>query len=582
MLSPVTVEVVRNSLPAAANEMARDLQRSSYNMMIYEVRDFCCALLGADGELLAQNVGGVSHFVADLGVIVKDAIHRFGRDHFSPGDAYIMNHQRVCGQHLNNVVTYTPVFADGKLYGFSMVRAHWVDVGGLSTGFGASGLAADPWMEGLQLDQVRIIHRGRSDEQVLRLIRDNIRYPESSMGDLRAQIAACRLGERRISELVERYGLADLNASIERIFRDSEQRARQVVAGFTDGDYAAEAAIDHDFVDRDDPVRIKAVVRVRGSDMEIDLSQSSRQRKGAVNSRTKAAAFVAYKALTSPREPVNEGSFAALRVTIADGTFMMADYPAPMATWGSPLPTVVDTITRALADAVPGGIPAAHFGTLGAPMVFFGMDPRTGRRFVVQSIEGGGWGGRPHEDGVSGSVSVCQGDVRNAPIEGLELKFPVRVEERALLQDSGGAGRHRGGLGLRTTVRSLADGTWTMSMPGRQVCPPWGLQGGRPGSTGYYEFEQAGGNHPERVDGARRQARPGAATYIRTGGGGGWGSPLDRPPDAVREDVREGYVSRDSARRDYGVVLEGPEADLNLEATQRWRAELRARGAADG
>jgi N-methylhydantoinase B len=582
MLSPVTVEVVRNSLPAAANEMARDLQRSSYNMMIYEVRDFCCALLGADGELLAQNVGGVSHFVADLGVIVKDAIHRFGRDHFSPGDAYIMNHQRVCGQHLNNVVTYTPVFADGKLYGFSMVRAHWVDVGGLSTGFGASGLAADPWMEGLQLDQVRIIHRGRSDEQVLRLIRDNIRYPESSMGDLRAQIAACRLGERRISELVERYGLADLNASIERIFRDSEQRARQVVAGFTDGDYAAEAAIDHDFVDRDDPVRIKAVVRVRGSDMEIDLSQSSRQRKGAVNSRTKAAAFVAYKALTSPREPVNEGSFAALRVTIADGTFMMADYPAPMATWGSPLPTVVDTITRALADAVPGGIPAAHFGTLGAPMVFFGMDPRTGRRFVVQSIEGGGWGGRPHEDGVSGSVSVCQGDVRNAPIEGLELKFPVRVEERALLQDSGGAGRHRGGLGLRTTVRSLADGTWTMSMPGRQVCPPWGLQGGRPGGTGYYEFEQAGGNHPERVDGARRQARPGAATYIRTGGGGGWGSPLDRPPDAVREDVREGYVSRDSARRDYGVVLEGPEADLNLEATQRWRAELRARGAADG
>lgn len=582
MLSPVTVEVVRNSFPAAANEMARDLQRSSYNMMIYEVRDFCCALLGADGELLAQNVGGVSHFVADLGVIVKDAIHRFGLDHFSPGDAYIMNHQRVCGQHLNNVVTYTPVFAGGKLYGFSMVRAHWVDVGGLSTGFGASGLAADPWMEGLQLDQVRIIHRGQPEEQVLRLIRDNIRYPESSMGDLRAQIAACRLGERRIGELVERYGLADLNASIERIFRDSEQRARQVVAGFTDGDYAAEAAIDHDFVDRGDPVRIKAIVRVRGSDMEIDLSESSRQRKGSVNSRTKAAAFVAYKALTSPREPVNEGSFAALRVTIADGTFMMADFPAPMATWGSPLPTVVDTITRALADAVPGGIPAAHFGTLGAPMVFFGMDPRTGRRFVVQSIEGGGWGGRPHEDGVSGSVSVCQGDVRNAPIEGLELKFPVRVEERALLQDSGGAGRHRGGLGLRTTVRSLADGTWTMSMPGRQVCPPWGLQGGRPGSTGYYEFEQTGGNHPERVDGARRQARPGSVTCIRTGGGGGWGSPLDRPPEAVREDVREGYVSRESARHDYGVVLEGPEADLNREATQRCRAALRARGPADG
>jgi N-methylhydantoinase B len=578
MLNPVTVEVIRNSLPAAANEMAYDLQRTSYNMMIYEVRDYCCALLGADGELLAQNVGGVSHFVADLDVIVKDAMERFGPDYFQPGDAFVMNHQRVCGQHLNNVVTYTPVFAEGRLYGFAMVRAHWVDVGGLSTGFGASGMAADPWMEGLQLDHMRIIRGGQPDEQIMRLIRDNIRYPESSMGDLRAQIAACRLGERRITELAQRYGLDDLNASIQRIFRDSEERARQAVDALADGEYVAEAAIDHDFVDRDDPVRIKAIVRVRGSEMEVDLSECSRQRRGAVNSRTRAAAFVAYKALTAPREAVNQGSFAALTVTIAEGTFMMAAYPAPMASWSTPVPTVVDTILRAISGAAPENIPAAHFGTLGAPMTFFGTDPRTRRRFVVQSIEGGGWGGRPHQDGMSGSVSVCQGDVRNAPIEGLEMKFPIRVEERAILPDSGGAGLHRGGLGLKTTVRNLVDGTWSMSMPGREICPPWGLWGGKQGTVGHYEFEQAGSGTRERVNGARRAAAAGSVVYIETGGGGGWGSPAERPAEAVRDDVRNGYLSAGAARRDYGVVLtgSGTHAEVDVAATEACRAAIAA------
>ncbi|NNN20321.1 MAG: hydantoinase B/oxoprolinase family protein [Acidimicrobiaceae bacterium] len=573
MLSPVTVEVVRNSLPAAANEMAYDLQRTSYNMMIYEVRDYCCAILGVHGELLAQNVGGVSHFVADLDVIIQDSVERFGVEFFQPGDAFIMNHQRVCGQHLNNIVTYAPIFADGVLFGFSMVRAHWVDVGGLSTGFGASGLAADPWMEGLQLDQVRVISGGEPDEQVMRMIRDNIRYPESSMGDLRAQIAACRLGERRIEELVSRYGMDDIRSSIDRIFVDSELRSRQVVEQLPDGEYIAEAAIDHDFVDRDDPVSIKAIVRISGSDMEIDLSECAKQRRGAVNSRTRAAAFVAYKALTAPHEAVNQGSFAALKVTIAEGTFMMAQYPAPMASWSTPVPTVVDTILRALSGAMRDRIPAAHFGTLGAPMTFFGMNPRTGRRFVVQSIEGGGWGGRPGEDGASASVSICQGDVRNAPIEGLELKFPILVEERSLREDSGGPGRYRGGLGVRTRVRSLVDGTWSMSMPGRNICPPWGLWGGKQGTVGYYEFVQDETSAFERVDGGRRMARSGSITWIRTGGGGGWGSPLYRSVDEVLMDVREGYVSVQSAFDDYGVVLKDETLAVDLAATETLRAK---------
>ena len=573
-IDPVTIEVVRNSLPAAANEMATDLQRASYNMMIYEVRDYCCAILGPNGELLSQNVGGVSHFVADLGVIVKDAVERFGQDGFRPGDGFVMNHQRVCGQHLNNVVTYTPIFTQGQLFGFSMVRAHWVDVGGLSTGFGATGTSADPWLEGLQLDQVKVVDGGRFNQDLLRLIQDNIRHPDASMGDLRAQLAACRLGERRVSELVERYGIDAVRASVDRIFKDSEARARAVVQEIPDGEYVAESLLDHDFVDRDDPILIRARVRVAGSDMTIDLSECSRQRRGGFNSRTRAGAFVAYKALTVPDEAVNEGSFAALKVVMAEGTFMMATYPAPMASWGSPMPTVVDTILRALADAVPGRVPAAHFGTLGAPLAFFGTDPTTERRFVVQSIEGGGWGGRPFGDGPSASVSVCQGDVRNAPIESLELKFPVRVESRQLREDSGGAGRFRGGLGILTEVRNLAEGTWNMTMPGRHRCPPWGLWGGAEGDVGGYELQLAGAPAPEPVEGGRRQAPVGSLARICSGGGGGWGNPLERPAEDVRRDVLEGYVSEARALEEYGVVLQGPGREVDEDETRRHRGRL--------
>ena len=192
-LDPVTLEVIRNALPAVANEMAADLQRTSYNMMIYEVRDYCTALLNPKGELISQNVGGVSHFVADLGVLVTDGMQRYGRDGFKPGDVIITNHQAVAGQHLNNVVIYMPYFYKGELLMFAMVRAHWIDVGGTSTGFGAGATVADPWLEGLQLDQLKIYEDGKLNETLYRVIKDNIRFPESSLGDMKSQMAACRL-----------------------------------------------------------------------------------------------------------------------------------------------------------------------------------------------------------------------------------------------------------------------------------------------------------------------------------------------------------------------------------------------------
>ncbi len=574
-LDPVTLEVIRNALPAVANEMAVDLQRTSYNMMIYEVRDFCTALVNTAGELICQNVGGVSHFVADLGVIITDAIKRYGRDGFAPGDVLITNHQAVAGQHLNNIVIYAPYFHDGELMMFAMVRAHWIDVGGMSTGFGAGPTVADPWLEGLQLDQLKIYEAGKLNETLYRVLKDNIRFPESSLGDMKSQMAACRLAARRMDELFAKYGRDTMLAAIARIFEETEAKCRNVVSQLADGVYEAQSALDEDGVTPGEPVPIRARVTIDKGAMTIDLSGCSQERRAALNSRTLAGARVAYKALTGPLDPVNEGSFRALKVIIPEGNIMMARFPAPMSSWSVIVPMVVDTIVAALAPAMPQRVPAGHHGLLGGTVVFFGVHPQTKRRFVVQSIEGGGWGGRPFEDGESGTVSVCQGDVRNGSIEGIELKCPVLVEARALRTDSGGAGKYRGGLGIDMRVRNLVEGKWNFELVKRTQCPPWGLWGGEPGEYGTYLLREPGEREFRAARGVHRPVPVGSEVIVRTGGGGGWGDPLERDVKAVCADVREDFVSRQAAAEDYGVVLRD---DLTIDhaATERAREALKS------
>lgn len=575
-LDAVTLEVLRNALPAVANEMAADLQRTSYNMMIYEVRDYCTALLDTNGELISQNVGGVSHFVADLGVLVVDGMKRYGSDGFKPGDVVITNHQAVAGQHLNNVVIYMPYFYKGELLMFCMVRAHWIDVGGQSTGFGAGATVADPWLEGLQLDQLKIYEEGKLNETLYRVIKDNIRFPESSLGDMKSQMAACRLAARRMDELFDKYGKDTILAAISQIFDETEQKCRNVVAQLPDGIYEAEASIDDDGLIRDEEVPIRVKITIKGSDMIIDLSGCSAERKAAINSRTYAGARVAYKALTGPLDPVNEGSFRALKVVIPEGNIMMAKFPAPMSGWSAIVPTVVDTIVVALAKAMPDRVPAGHHGLLGGSVVFFGLHPKTKRRFIVQSIEGGGWGGRPFEDGESATVSVCQGDVRNGSIEGIELKCPVLVESRALRQDSCGAGRYRGGLGLDMKVRNLIEGKWNFERTRRSKCPPWGIAGGTAGEPGGNLLKLPGEKAFKWITGANIPVPLNSLAIVRTGGGGGWGDPLERDAALVAADAAEGLISRRAAHELYGVVLRGS-MSLDESATQRLRDRLRSR-----
>lgn len=575
-LDPVTLEVIRNGFPAIANEMAADLQRTSYNMMIYEVRDFCTAIVKPNGELVSQNVGGVSHFVADLGVIIVDGFEKTGDEGFSPGDVIITNHQKVAGQHLNNIVIYVPFFFEGDLQFFSMVRAHWIDVGGMSTGFGGGADVVDPWMEGLQLDQLKIYEAGVRNETLYKVIRDNIRFPESSLGDMRSQIAACRLAIRRLEGIFERYGAHTILTGLDRIFDETEQKCRNVVTRIPDGIYEAESFLTDDGIDIGNPVRIHAKVTVAGSDMEIDLSGCSGERKAAVNSRTYAGARVAYKALTAPTEPVNEGSFRALKVEIPEGNIMMARFPAPMCMWSTVVPTVVDTIVKALAPGMKDNVPAGHFGLLGGPVVFTGINPKTNRRFIVQSIEGGGWGGRPFEDGESATVSVCQGDVRNATIEGIELKCPVMIESRELRADSGGPGKYRGGFGIRTTVRNFVEGNWICEPPKRgDTCPAWGLWGGKPGATGGYQMRKPGETGFSPVLTARHTVPAETQMIVRTGGGGGWGDPLERNAELVLSDVMQGLVSVAGAAEHYGVVIGAGDLQLDAGATESLRSEMK-------
>jgi N-methylhydantoinase B len=252
---------------------------------------------------------------------------------------------------------------------------------------------------------------------------------------------------------------------------------------------------------------------------------------------------------------------------------MMARFPAPMAGWSGIVPTVVDSIVMALAKAMPDRVPAGHHALLGGAVVFFGTHPKTKRRFVVQSIEGGGWGGRPFEDGESGTVSVCQGDVRNGSIEGIELKCPVVVRSRGLRPDSGGAGKYRGGLGIDMQVKNLVEGKWNFEMPRRSKRPPWGIEGGTPGEPGGYLLKRPGEKKFTMMGGFHIPVTIGAEAIVRTGGGGGWGDPLQRPAETVAHDVAEGFISAQAARKLYGVVMRG-NLSLDEKATQRLRKQL--------
>jgi N-methylhydantoinase B len=550
--NPITVEVVRNAINATADEMATALCRSAYNMMIYEVRDFCCGLIDREARMISQNKGGLPIFLADLGIAVKDGIERYGLDGFAPGDVVIMNHGQVCGQHLNNIVIYAPCFHDGKVVGFAASRAHWVDIGGMRVGFG-SVETTEIYQEGLQFRSLKIYEAGKRNETLWQVIHDNVRFPEAALGDLRAQIASCQLGIRRHSELVARYGPDTVERCIHAIWDQTEREARAVIAKVPDGVYEAESFLDNDGRNLDKPLRIKVKVVIDGSRMIVDFSDMNDQVPGPTNSGYSgglAAARIAYKCLTQPHAPVNEGCFRPLGLVLPEGKMLNARSPAALGLWSIPLPTVIDTILKALAPALPDRIPAAHKGDMGGCSIG-GFRP-DGRRFLLMNIFGGGWGGRPREDGESASVSICQGDVRSAPVELQEIQYPFLIERFALRTDSGGAGEYRGGLGVELTYRALQKAVTNVNCE-RTKDPPWGLRGGMPGAVNEAVLVRRDGSEQKLLKATGVPMEPGDRLTFRTAGGGGFGDPRARDPAAIADDLAKGYVSVEAARRDYGT-----------------------------
>jgi N-methylhydantoinase B len=475
-------------------------------------------------------------------------------------------------------MTFTlPVFHEGSLVGFSCCMAHWIDVGGT-----LGGMTTDIYSEGLQVPILKYQDQGKVNQDLVDIIRLNVRIPNRAMGDLRAQVTAVKTGERRFLQLIERYGRDAVQGAIAAIMDHAEAAARARTLTIPDGTYEAESFMDDDGVDIGKRVPIRVRVVVAGDEMTIDLTNVARQVRGFYNSGPSTAygcAQMAYKCITSPTDyPINDGAFRSLKVISPKGTVVSAVRPAPMRLWMTYPMTVVDTVFKALAPAIPDRVIAGHHADL-LTSPFHGINPRTSEFFIANwGPLGGGWGAKRSEDGVSATVCMNDGDTHNSPIEQAEAKYPVLVEHYTLAQDSGGAGRHRGGLGIDRVVRARSPMTVNTQVD-RSHCRPWGLDGGREG-TGNKVAIRIGGKWKDDFPNAKvlvAQLKTGDAYRMRSGGGGGHGDPRTRPASAVAEDVRQGYVSAKVARADYGVVVDPVSFAVDEKATQRLRGGRAAR-----
>jgi N-methylhydantoinase B len=570
-LDPVITEIVRNGVMAVTEEMKTNLMRTAYNMIIYEALDFTVGLFTPDGETVSIGIG-LPMFIRGMAETVKAKIRHFGRDNIKPGDIYVTNDAYITGSHLNHVTLTLPIFHDDELVAFSCCMAHWIDIGGT-----LGGMTTDIFSEGLQIPILKYQDRGTVNEDLVDIIRQNVRIPNRALGDLRAQVTAVKTGERRFLELIVRYGHDQVAAAIAAVMDRSEAVARAHTKSIPDGVYEAESFMDDDGVAIGRPIPIRVCVEVKGEEMTIDLTEVSRQVRGFYNSGITtghACAQVAYKCLTSPTDyPINDGSFRSLRTIVPPGRVVSATRPAPMRWWMTFPMTIVDTVFKALAPAIADRVIAGHHADLLVAQ-FHGFNPKTSEFFMGNfGPLGGGWGAKRLEDGVSGTVAINDGDTHNSPNEQIEAKFPLVIERYALVPDSGGAGRHRGGLGVERVVRPRADITLNTQIE-RAHCRPWGLEGGRDGKGNAVAL-RFGTHWKTDFPNAKvlvAQIKAGDAFRLRSGGGGGYGSPLDRPVEAVRNDVRQGYVSVHEAAVFYGVVIDGDTFKVNEGATAMLRA----------
>ncbi|MEZ4635366.1 MAG: hydantoinase B/oxoprolinase family protein [Caldilineaceae bacterium] len=550
----ITVEVIRNYLITIADEMKKVIERTSMSPIIYEVLDFSTGVFTRESKLIGQ-AAGLTMFLGTLDLAVEATLRKFGADGLHPGDLIITNDPYDGGgTHLNDVVTISPIFYQGKLAAFSAVRAHWIDLGG-KVPFSQMSDATEIFQEGLVFPVVKLYDRGVLNQALYDVILSNVRIPASVGGDLQSQVAACRIAERRITELLDKYGVDTFDAAVAQILANSEVQIREAIRQIPDGVYAAE-----DFADAagpgGDPIRVAVEVRVDGDEITFDFTgtdaataSSFNQGWGALLSCCRAM----LKCITTPQDPTNDGSFRALHVVAPEGCCLNVKRPSPVCMYGELGMHVMDAIWKALAPVLPDKLPAGHYSTVAAQGLA-GYDTGTSPAsfFMFGGPNGGGWGAGKDWDGENALICLGDGDTRNTPMEVIEAKYPIQVLRYALIPDSGGAGEFRGGLGLEVVYRMLrGDALSAVFVSGRCKFPAFGLFDGNEGLRSAIFITRDGEQGPCTCQAAGLPLQVGDEISVIAGGGGGWGDPSKRDPERLRRDVELGYVTEEAAREIY-------------------------------
>jgi N-methylhydantoinase B len=550
-LDGATVEVIRNYMASVAEQMRRTLVRAAFNPVIYDVLDFGISLYDSGLSLMAE-AAGITHFLGANDHAIVKGTEYVGVETMSPGDVYLLNYPYWSGAHAYDAMLFAPVFRGGEPQpaAYLAVRAHWMDLGAKDPGYVLD--STDMHQEGLIFPGTKIVSRGEIVRDIVELIRFNSRLPDLTVGDFHAQLAALRTGEARLTQVWEKFGAQTVGQAVRQVIEHGERVARRAVAALPDGSWTAVDYCDDDNV-TDDLIRMQVTVTIDGDEMTADFNGSSPAVAGPVNlpiGATMGIAKATFKALTTPGEPTNAGHFRPLTVKADPGSFFHAVYPAATFTQWSAI-VATELIHKALAPVI-DSIPASSGGDEPGFMAV-GFDPRAGAPFVVSNNEGIGWGATRDHDGGNAQQHPSQTTVRNTPVEVLEHKAPLLHARLELIPDSGGAGRHRGGLGVLREVSYLAEAE-VLSMKKKSKTRPWAMHGGQePEPSGMVIWPDT--DRAIRVGMYRATLAEGERFINRTAGGGGYGDPLTRAPEAVIADVLDGYITAETAERTYGVVV---------------------------
>ncbi len=548
-IDPITLSVLWSGLVSITDDMGSALRRTAFSVSVREGDDFSAGLFDRQARMIAQGNLSVGHLGA-MPYAVRHVLDYFPVEELRPGDCILLNDSFLGSGHYPDCYMTTPVFMDGDLVGFAVNSAHHVDMGGAVPGSQIVTGVTEAYQEGLRILPVRIIREGEIQEDVMRLILGNVRLPEIVKGDLLAQRNTNAVGAQRLTKMIREYGLDVVNAAIENILDRSEARMRELIGSIPDGIYTNEEFLDDGGVGTE-PIRFYATVTVEGERIKVDFAGSSGQVASGLNSYinyTRAYAVFAVKVFTDPHLPHNDGLIRVVDIVAPEGSFFNPTYPAPSSGRAVLQVRIFEAICGALAQAVPQRA-MAGFSHWSNPIIG-GRDDRTGKKFIFYDIIMGGYGARGYKDGQEAMCPVFNGS--NIPVEVQESHSPVRVRRLEIMGDTGGAGKYRGGCGVRKDLEVYAEEAVVSLLGDRHRFQPKGLFGGQPGELARTVLNPEGEAELLQSKEVKKLKR-GDVLSIQLSGGGGFGDPRERDRAAVMKDVADGYVSAKAAKELYGV-----------------------------